>query len=207
MLSQKWSSQSRTGLSLAALLVLAACGGGSDSQRPAPTQPVADSIRLATTYTDLAEGASNGRQNWPDGSGSGSAISGVGCATTVRHHIHSLVSIYQDGTRMAVPESIGLKGCTYEMHTHDRTGIVHVETDMEKKFTLGQFFALWGQPIARAGVAGLPGPARFYIIQNETLTPYDGNPSDIEFAGHKEIVIITGTAPAEVPRHRWAPGL
>jgi hypothetical protein len=31
-----------------------------------------------------------------------------------------------------------------------------------------------------------------------------GNPADIVLAGHKEILIVTGTPPATVPRYNWA---
>jgi hypothetical protein len=211
MFSKISDARHRNSLCLSVVLVLAACGGGSDpgppETLPESPQPPPEVLRLASGYTDLAEGITSGQRNWPDGSGTGAPIGGVGCATVVRYHIHSLVSIYKDGVRMAVPASIGLKGCTYEMHTHDASGLVHIETDAAKKFTLRQFFDLWGQPVSRTGVAGLSGPARFYIIQNETVTPFDGNPADIEFAGRKEIVIITGRAPLELPKYRWPSGL
>jgi hypothetical protein len=66
---------------------------------------------------------------------------------------------------------------------------------------------VWGQPLSRAAVAGLAGPARYYVIDNETLTRFDGNPADLTFAAHKEIVIITGTAPAVLPKYRWPASL
>ena len=134
-------------------------------------------------------------------------MSGVGCLSSIRYHIHSLVSIYKDGVRMGLPENVGRSGCTYELHTHDVMGVVHIETDVPKKFTLGQFFALWRQPLAAAGTAGLAGPVRFYLIENETLRPYSGDPAQIELLGGREIVIISGTAPRVLPKYRWPPGL
>lgn len=169
---------------------------------PAP-QPPPQEITLASTYTDLVSGYQNGQTNWADGSGSGTPIDGVNCMGVMVSHTHALLSIYRDGVRLAVPASIGLTGCTYEIHTHDRTGVVHIEPSVTRTFTLGQFFAVWNQPLSRAVVAGLPGPVSYYVIDKEVLTRFDGNPADLTFAAHKEIVIITGTPPAVLPRYRW----
>jgi hypothetical protein len=176
----------------------------SPAPDPAPApQPAPDNIALAATYTDLVAGTQNGEVLWPDGSGTGASIGGVDCITSNVSHNHALVSIYRDGVRLAVPASVGLKGCTYEMHTHDRTGVIHIEPNVAREMKLGQFFAVWNQPLSRTAVAGLAGPVRYFVIDNEVLTRFDGNPADIPFAAHKEIVIITGTAPAVLPRYRW----
>jgi hypothetical protein len=164
-------------------------------------------ITLASTYTDLIAGTSNSQPNWPDGSGTGAAIAGVECMVNRQSHNHSLVSIYKDGIRMAVPASVGLTGCTYELHTHDRSGVVHVEPNVARDFTLGQFFAVWGQPLSRAAVAGLAGPVRFYVIDHQTVTRFDGNPSEIQLKAHTEIVIVTGTPPAVLPNYLWPASL
>jgi hypothetical protein len=162
---------------------------------------------LAFTYTDLDASAQNGESNWRDGSGTGRPIAGVGCMGEILFHAHSLISIYRNGVRTALPAKIGLMGCTYEMHTHDSSGVVHIEADGPRTFSLGQFFAVWGQPVSRTSVAGLVGPVRFYVIDNETLTKFNGNPADIIFAKHKEVIIVTGTAPAILPRYRWPASL
>jgi hypothetical protein len=175
-----------------------------------PTQPApTPDVTLATTYTDLVDESTIGQINWRDVSGTGQPIAGVNCIVQpIAYHVHALVSLYKDGVRMAVPHSIGIvPGCFYELHTHQRSGVVHVEPNVAKPLTLGQFFAVWGQPISRTAVAGLAGPVRFYVIDKETLTRFDGNPADITFAAHKEIVIIAGTAPAVLPRHRWPASL
>jgi hypothetical protein len=48
---------------------------------------------------------------------------------------------------VTVPANIGLKeptGPFSPIHTHDTSGIVHMEADQEYPFTIGQFFAVWG---------------------------------------------------------------
>lgn len=232
MVSNKFRARLSATAAITGVFLLPACGGGGASApvilpdpQPAPVpapapapQPTptptpdpsplpSPEIALASTYTDLVAGTANGQARWSDGSGTGAPIAGVQCMGSIVAHTHSLVSIYLNGARMAVPASVGLTGCTYELHTHDRSGVVHVEPNVARDLTLGQFFAVWGQPLSRTGAAGLTGPARFYIIDRETLVRFDGNPADITFGARKEIVIVSGTAPAVLPRYRWPASL
>jgi hypothetical protein len=172
--------------------------------RPAPLPPP---VSLAATYTDLVAGTINSPQGWPAWTGTGQPVAGVGCLVNEDYHIHALVSIYKDGVRQGLPDNIGRSGCAYELHTHDVTGTIHIETDVPKKFTLGQLFALWRQPLLASGTAGLAGPIRFYVIDKEVLTPYTGDPGAIELTAHREIVIVSGTPPATLPKYRWPSGI
>ncbi|HEX9173920.1 MAG TPA: hypothetical protein VF861_14805 [Telluria sp.] len=170
---------------------------------PAPTPP-AESITLAASYTDLTDDGPIGEVAWPDGGGTGAPVAGVSCMGAIASHNHAHISIYRDGVRLALPQSIGIvSDCTYELHTHQRSGVVHVEPNVARPLTLGQFFALWGQPLSRSAVAGLAGPVRFYLIDDEVLARFDGNPAEIVFTPHKEIIIVTGDAPLVLPRYRW----
>ncbi|VXB27941.1 conserved exported hypothetical protein [Massilia sp. 9I] len=184
-----------------------------DPPQPPPPPPAQPSpppeIVLADTYTELVAGTINSPPGWAAWTGPGNRlpVNGVGCLINESYHLHSLVSIYKDGVRIGLPDNVGRSGCTYELHTHDVMGVVHIETDVPKKFTLGQFFALWRQPLGAAGTAGLPGPIRFYLIENERLTPFTGDPVQLELAAHREIVIVSGTAPRVLPKYRWPLGL
>jgi hypothetical protein len=185
---------------------------------PPPTQPgpetppdpaPAPEPVLADAYTGLVEGTSTSRPAWNAwvAPPNRATVSGVGCLVSEEFHRHSLVSIYKDGVRLGLPENIGRSGCAYELHTHDVSGVVHIETDVPKKFTLGQFFALWNQPLGANGTAGLGAPVRFYVIENEKLTRYTGDPAALELVAHREIVIIAGTAPTVLPKYRWPAGI
>src|SRR6476661_8459322 len=62
-------------------------------------------------------------------------------------HIHALLHVYVNGKPVTVPANIGLKeptGPFSPIHTHDTSGIIHMEADQQYPFTLGEFFAVWG---------------------------------------------------------------
>jgi hypothetical protein len=160
---------------------------------------------LEPGYTEFPATLTISKPHWLAWSHTGTAVvDGVGCASSVVYHIHALLSIYQDRQRLALPDSIGRgSGCNYEMHTHDGSGVMHIETNVPKVFTLGQFFALWGQPLSATAVAGLPGAPTFYVIDKEKVQRYTGDPAAITLNAHREIVIVTGTPPTQVPRWDW----
>jgi hypothetical protein len=77
-----------------------------------------------------------------------------------KFHIHALLHIYVNGLLRPLPADIGLdpaKGLESSMHTHDGTGIIHMEAPHPYNYTLGDFFAVWGVKLGPAQVGGLTG--------------------------------------------------
>ena len=91
----------------------------------------------------------------------------------VAFHVHVHLQIYVNGEQRTLPAGIGILAprrtrrtvdgpfvvggaALYWVHTHDETGVVHIESPVQREFTLGDFFGIWGQPL---GVNQL-GPAR-----------------------------------------------
>jgi hypothetical protein len=75
-------------------------------------------------------------------------------------HIHAMLHIYVNGLLSPVPADIGIeasKGFETSLHTHDKTGIIHMEAPRRFPFTLGDFFAVWGVKLGPAQVGGLTG--------------------------------------------------
>ena len=77
-----------------------------------------------------------------------------------KFHIHALLHIYVEGLLRPVAANIGLdsaKGLESSMHTHDATGIIHMEAPHPFNYTLGDFFSVWGVKLGPAQVGGLSG--------------------------------------------------
>jgi hypothetical protein len=143
-----------------------------------------------------------GNNFWPAGNtstgGTGSPVDGLICAPNMSalYHVHSHLAIFKDGQWLAMPANVGiLSQCDYEMHTHDQTGIIHIETPTFKRFTLGQFFDIWGQPLSSTNVAGVTGNVVAYINDNGDSRRYMGDLRDIELTSLRDITLQIGTPP------------
>jgi hypothetical protein len=99
-------------------------------------------------------------------------------------HIHQHLDVFYRGHRVTVPAGIGI-GSTFisPLHTHDTSGVVHVESPTIRPFTLAEFFGVWGVPLTRATV---------YV---------DGRRSTagVRLEPHEEIAVVFGRAPRRIP--------
>ena len=95
----------------------------------------------------------------------GQAIDGISCQTSEQtlFHIHAHLTIYVNGSARQIPAAIGIPGafaqntpqgpfigsgnCFYWLHTHAPDGIIHIESPIQRTYTLGEFFDEWGQPL------------------------------------------------------------
>jgi hypothetical protein len=90
-------------------------------------------------------------------------------------HIHAMLHIYVDGLLSPIPADIGIevsKGKETSLHTHDATGIIHMETNHRYPFTLGDFFSVWGVKLGPAqlgGLTGLGGDHLHFYLNGKTL--------------------------------------
>ena len=131
--------------------------------------------------------------------GQGQDVDGIKCQGTeqLAYHIHQHLFILVDGNPQTVPAYIGIPGgpilpkCIYWLHTHDDSGIIHVESPVEALYTLGQFFDIWGQPLNSSEVANhhVTGGALKVFVDAKT---YSGDPRDIPLKAHTRIVLEIG---------------
>jgi hypothetical protein len=71
-------------------------------------------------------------------------------------HHHALIHIYNDGLLVPVAPNIGIHKPAYSsLHTHDQTGVLHMESDVPHNFTIGNFFAIWGVRFGKASLGNL----------------------------------------------------
>ena len=124
-------------------------------------------------------------------------------------HIHQHLDIYVNGKHIKVPTGIGIYDGQFltELHTHDSTGLLHVESPKTRTFTLGQFFAAWGVRLDKDCIGGYCRPKtpwRLYVDGAE----YTGDPGALILKKHDEIAIVIGTPPKTVPsNYRFPPGV
>lgn len=68
----------------------------------------------------------------------------------VAFHIHTVLDIYILGKKQVIPKNAGiLKGCMHVIHTHDKTGELHIESPYYHQFHLKDFFTIWGKTFNR----------------------------------------------------------
>lgn len=61
-------------------------------------------------------------------------------------HWHPELTVYVKGVRQPIPANIGIGAVHNPMHTHDMSGIIHLEMEglvMRDDTTLGEFFKVW----------------------------------------------------------------
>ncbi len=61
-------------------------------------------------------------------------------------HIHAHLSMYIDGQPVQIPQNMGIasdNSCLYWLHTHDTSGVIHIEAPANHSFTLGNLFDEW----------------------------------------------------------------
>jgi hypothetical protein len=116
---------------------------------------------------------------------------------TVLHH-HEHLDLYVNGHHVTVPALVGIDeeaGFLTELHTHDASGIVHVESPTRRSFTLGQFFCEWGVKLN----ANCLGPYRGQLAWWVDGRRMPGDPGLLPLRQHQEIVIAAGRPPTAVP--------
>lgn len=124
-------------------------------------------------------------------------LSALGQEGTVIH-IHEHLDVYVNGKKVAVPALIGIdsaSGFLTELHSHDASGIVHVESPTKRDFVLGQFFGEWGVKLTSNCLGTFCGKLKWWVDGKRMA----GNPAALILKAHQEIVIAAGKAPATVP--------
>jgi hypothetical protein len=112
-------------------------------------------------------------------------------------HIHVHLDVIVDGQPVTVPAEIGIDeagGQISPLHTHDTTGVVHVESPTQAQFSLGQFFTEWQVSLAADHVGGLTAAGDDQLRTYVNGKPYDGDPAGIILHAHDEIAVVYGTA-------------
>jgi hypothetical protein len=155
------------------------------------------------------------------GEPAGAPVDGIHADTLerVRFHIHAHLQIYVDGQQRIVPGGIGIVppytvqttpdgpfvaagAAFYWLHTHDATGVIHIESPVRRTYTLGEFFDVWGQPLGPDQVG--PAHGRVTALVNGVRVP--GDPRHIPLGAHDVLQLAVGPVQPFHP-YEFAPGL
>jgi hypothetical protein len=196
---------------LVLLVLLAGCGGGDGTG--ATTTADGGKVRLGPAFGSFATlpGIQRTPPPWSAGNGPalGPRLKAIGIPASPMEgavvHIHQHLDLWVRGRKLTVPANIGIsltEGFLSPLHTHDTTGIIHVESHTAEEFSLGQFFGVWGVPLNATTIGSLHagGPERLRAWVNGT--PLNADPTRIVLAAHQEIAIAYGTEaqmPTKVP--------
>jgi hypothetical protein len=135
----------------------------------------------------------------------GQTIDGISCDAQEgqRIHIHQHLVIFDHGKQVSIPNNVGQpagRPCIYWLHTHTPDGIIHIEAPLDRSFTLGDFFKVWGQPIGRTQAASARATPKSPLRVWVNGTPYKGDPAKIKLSAHTDIVIEAGPPFLPPPR-------
>jgi hypothetical protein len=138
----------------------------------------------------------------------GQEVDGISCQSGFRllFHWHAALTVFASGKQRQVPAGVGIidpketrnpKGqpyisegkCFYWLHTHAPDGVIHIESPVQRGFTLGDFFDEWRQPLSTDQV----GPAKGHVTAFYDGKVYQGNPRDIPLLDKAQIQLDVGT--------------
>jgi hypothetical protein len=134
-------------------------------------------------------------------------IDGIQCLGSEQtlFHIHAHLTLFLGGAARQIPGGIGIIDpqiqsnqagpfvaggrCFYWLHTHAADGLIHIESPVQRTFTLGDFFDVWGQPFTADRVG--PASGKVTAIVNGKL--YHGDPRNIRIDSFAQIQLEVGT--------------
>jgi hypothetical protein len=112
-------------------------------------------------------------------------------------HYHAHLDVIVRGVTVTVPAGIGIdpaEPAITALHTHDTTGIIHIESAEDIPFTLGQLFTEWGQPLSTTQVGPVKANAGEQVRLYRNGRVVAGNPAAYRLAAHDQLVVWLGPA-------------
>ncbi|MGH2842159.1 MAG: hypothetical protein ACRDKL_01040 [Solirubrobacteraceae bacterium] len=149
----------------------------------------------------------------------GTTIDGIQCNPLIQlaytAYVH--LQVYVHGRSRALPGAVGMVdptakvtdngllftagACYYWLHTRAADGVIMVQSPVDRRYTLGDLFALWRQPLSRDRVAHARGPVTALVNGR----PWTRGPRQIPLREHTQIQLAVGTPVPRVAPIDWAP--
>jgi hypothetical protein len=134
----------------------------------------------------------------------GQPVGNIKCDTgeQLATHYHAHLTVIYRGEPASIPAQTGIitdangnVTCFYWMHTHTTSGILHIEApkgDANQKFTIGDFFKIWNQPLTSKKIATFPIGKGDEVKVWVDGQPYTGDPAKVVLKSHTQVVIEIG---------------
>jgi len=199
-----------------AAAVVAQSGGGK-SASASPKNSNAAPTAMPSTPAVTTNGGRTTAPPWDTPADPGTRVAAAGLpmlgqeGTTL--HIHAHLDVIADGKAVTVPALIGIDETSQQispLHTHDTSGVIHIESPTKTTFTLGQFLTEWNVSAAADHIGGLK------VGGGKTLQIYvngkqqSGDPAALVLHAHDEIALVYGTPgqAGSIPSsYKWTNGL
>lgn len=112
----------------------------------------------------------------------------------VGYHVHAVLRIYVEGKQVEVPSQVGIdqqESYLAPLHTHDNSGIIHMEATEPYPFKLSQFFLVWGVKFdnSQIGAYKAAGGKQLAVYANGSKV---ADPSTFVMKPHDHIVVDYG---------------
>src|SRR5437764_10133752 len=194
----------------AAAVLLAGCGDGTrgSGASPSPGPPIG--VGPTAAYTPPPRGVR---------AAAGASIGGLRCATGDARRVGAHVELFAHRHVVVVAAGIGMAPpvrtprayvtaarCSYPVRTCEPTGLLELEPSA-RALTLGELFAIWGQPLSTSRLAGFHAPPGTRVAAYLDGRPWPGDPRAVPLRRHAVIVLeVAGHVPPP-SRYRFPRGL
>jgi hypothetical protein len=134
---------------------------------------------------------------------------------TLTVHYHAHLNVIVDGKAVPVVAGLGINTSAdggqpqhgaagiAPLHTHDSSGVLHIEAPKADRFTLGQAFTLWDVGLGKGRVGGYAdGQDGRHVTVFVDRKPYAGDPRGLTLKEHLsiDVVITRGAAKPTMPK-------
>jgi hypothetical protein len=158
---------------------------------------------------------------------SGQTVDGIECQTSEGAviHNHTALDLYVDGKQVTVPAGVGivapppnvalasngLTACLYALHVHDgEPNLIHIESPVNKAYTVGELFDIWGQELTDTSFMGHPIDAQHkltievYDESGKLVQTYTGKPRDLAFNNRQTYVYKYNSPDVKPALYDWS---
>lgn len=115
--------------------------------------------------------------------------------TDVGYHVHAQLNVYVNGKQTPVPANIGIDPqgrFISPIHTHDTSGVIHMESAKFYPFTLGEFINVWGVYFTNNQLGSYKAGVGGNVLQLWVNGKQVSNPPNYKLKAHDVLVLGYG---------------